>query len=80
MEVLDIVQECLLLLLVSARRLCECDLIRFFWLNLGLVGKRLAAHSGDLIRAARCQRLIGGACSPPERFACTTMMNMTARW
>ncbi|ROZ84162.1 hypothetical protein EF096_10445 [Pseudomonas neustonica] len=74
------VQGYLLLLLVSARRLRGGDLIRFFWLDLGLVGKRLAAHSGDLIRAARCQRLIGGACSPPERFACTTMMNMTARW
>ena len=73
-------QDCLLLLLVSVRRLCGRDLIRFFCLNLGLVGKRGAAHSVDLIRAARCQRLIGGACSPPERFACTTMMNMTARW
>ena len=74
------VEGYLLLLLVRARRLPKCDLIRFFRLNLGLVGKRPAAHSGDLIRAARCQRLISGARSPPERFACTTMMNMTARW
>ncbi|GAA6131726.1 hypothetical protein NBRC116187_20860 [Halopseudomonas sabulinigri] len=66
MGLLAVSQSGLLLLRASARHLQGRDLIRFFCLDLGLVGNRRAAHSGDLIRAARCLALLALRAAQPR--------------